>query len=83
MKEITSHDTSLLGALLCLGYRPERLQRNIETPDRIEFVFKHSKKIEKDIADIQSGKVKFVAHELSIELHSVRSRIKNYSLNNK
>lgn len=83
MKEITSHDTALLGGLLCLGYRPERLQRNSEFPDRIEFVFKHSKKLEEEIVNIQTGKVKFVAHELSIELHSVRSRIKNYSLNNK
>jgi len=83
MKEITSHDTALLGGLLCLGYRPERLQRNSSIPDRIEFVFKHSKALEKDIVDIQNGKTKFVAHELSLELHSVRSRIKLYSVNNK
>jgi len=83
MKEITSHDTALLGGLLCLGYRPERLQRNSAIPDRIEFVFKHSKALEKDIVDIQNGKTKFVAHELSLELHSVRSRIKLYSVNNK
>lgn len=83
MKEITSHDTALLGGLLCLGYRPERLQRNSLDKNRIEFVFKNSKKLEKDIEDIQTGKTKFVAHELSLELHSVRSRIKLYSLNNK
>ncbi len=83
MKEITSHDTALLGGLLCLGYRPERLQRNSEFADRIEFVFKHSKKLEEEIVNIQTGKTKFVAHELSLELHSVRSRIKLYSVNNK
>lgn len=83
MKEITSHDTALLGGLLCLGYRPERLQRNSDVPDRIEFVFKHSKKLEEEIVNIQTGKTKFVAHELSLELHSVRSRIKLYSVNNK
>lgn len=81
MKEIASYDTSLLGGLLCLGYRPERLQRNEENKERIEFVFKYSKKLEKDMADIKSGKTKFVAHELSLELHSVRSRIKNFNNN--
>ena len=83
MKELASYDTALLGGLLCLGYRPERLQRNSDMPERIEFVFKYSKKLEKDMANVKSGKKKFVAHELSIELHSVRSRIKNYSSNNK
>ena len=47
MKEIASYDTALLGGLLCLGYRPERLQRNEENKERIEFVFKYSKKLEK------------------------------------
>ena len=80
-KEIRIHDTALLGGLMCLGYRPEKLDKNGDN-SRIEFVFKQSKKLEKDIEGVKNGVVKFPAHELALELHSVRSRIKTFTNNN-
>lgn len=77
-KTIASYDTALLGALSCLGYKPELLRRNSEHQQRIEFVFKKTKKLEKDIKDIINGKKKFKAHDLAIDLHVVRSKIKNF-----
>lgn len=79
MKSIAIDNTPILGGLFCLGYRPELLQKNAE--GRVEFVFKHSKELEKDIEDIKKGTKKFEAQELSLELHSVRSRIKTFTKN--
>ena len=79
MKTIAISDTPLLGALMCLGYRPESLQRNTKETKRVEFVFSETKQIIKDIESIKSGKKKFSAYDLAIELHSVRAKIKNYS----
>jgi len=78
-KTITSYDTALLGALRCLGYQPEYLQRNAENKERIEFVFKKTVKLEKDIKAVLEGKKKFRAHDLAIDLHAVRSKIKNFT----
>lgn len=71
-------DTALLGGLMCLGYRPDKLQKN-ENDGRVEFVFTRSMRLEKAITGINNGSIKFSAHELAIELHSVRSRIKMFS----
>jgi len=78
MKTIETHDTTVIGALFCLGYRHEKLQKSKEVANRVEFVFKHSKKLESDIEDIKLGTLKFSAHDIALELHSVRSRIKNF-----
>lgn len=81
MKTIITNDTAVIAGLFCLGYRPKRLQKN--EGDRIEFIFEYSEKLEKDMEETRKGNIKFSVHELSIELHSVRSRIKTYTANNK
>lgn len=78
MKYIASNDTTILGALSSLGYKPEFLKKCDSDNKRVEFVFKHSVRLEKDIEGIKKGEIKFSAHDLSIELHSVRSKIKNF-----
>lgn len=82
MEEYATSDTTLIGALSCLRYKPERIQRSKENKSRVEFVFEDTQDLRQDILDIQKGEIKFSASDLAIELHAVRSKIKNYALTN-